>query len=347
MGIYSSNRCKSITKSSFEIAANESYYGSADIQRMLQENCENDYAIFEAVINSDFQEAVGIREGSLLKSDIVALQEANIKSFFETIKKNLQKVWEKIKGVVKGFIAKIKNKIIANNKNYVKNAESSLKNKDLTGFTYRYEQPKQVDFNIADLDTDEINSEISKMESVEEINKFVADEIASGNLLEVLLGQSIKEEKVSEADYPKKAHEYYYENEEKYMIDKDDDITLLFDTILAADALIKKIEGEMRLIDTAFDLEMRSLKRTEESMEKNEDSALKMAQVNAIQQATSVFQKACILITSATIENIKFGIAQSRRIIAEATGYVVKEDAVFVEAASEAADYETEILFGW
>lgn len=105
MSIYAANN-RMGRASDATVVANESY-GANDIGRILYETQVNDQAIFEAVLASDFAEIQGLREGTLLESEVQALNEMTTKEFFTQMKDRLMKFWAKIKAVFKSAIAKM------------------------------------------------------------------------------------------------------------------------------------------------------------------------------------------------------------------------------------------------
>ena len=124
MSIYSNNRMGHVSTAT--AVANESY-GANDIGQILYESQLNDQALFEAIVVSDLREIKGIREGTLLESEITALNEASIKGFFENVKARLKKFWEKVKGVFKSIIAKIALFVAKDGKEFVKVFEKNYK----------------------------------------------------------------------------------------------------------------------------------------------------------------------------------------------------------------------------
>ena len=74
-------------------------YGSNDIGRIMYENEINEMNLFNAIIKNDFAEIKARTEGTLLESELQAMQEASISGVFASIRLMLQKFWEKIKAV--------------------------------------------------------------------------------------------------------------------------------------------------------------------------------------------------------------------------------------------------------
>ena len=127
MSIYSTNRAGTVA--SIDVVANESYRAS-DIGRILYESQVNDMAIFEAMAISDLTELNGLREGTLLESEIKAFNEQNAKDWFTNLKDRLAGLWAKIKGVFKDAINKIAAYVLRNGKAFVADFEKLASKKD-------------------------------------------------------------------------------------------------------------------------------------------------------------------------------------------------------------------------
>lgn len=104
MPIYSNNRTGSMALA--QVAANESYT-SEDFGRILYESQLNDMAFFEAVLACDFNEIKGLREGTILESEVKALNEASFKEMIDKVVVGLKKFWAKLKGAFQDAINKL------------------------------------------------------------------------------------------------------------------------------------------------------------------------------------------------------------------------------------------------
>ena len=93
MSIYSANRTGSFNVA--QIPANESYKWN-DIGRILCESQANDMAFFEAALACDFTEVKGLREGTILESEIASFTEAAEESLIEKLIKRVQEWVAKI-----------------------------------------------------------------------------------------------------------------------------------------------------------------------------------------------------------------------------------------------------------
>lgn len=124
-------------------------YGTEDIGRILYENELNEMNIFNAALKNDFAEVKAVQEGTLLESEIKALQEASAAKFVEAVKAKLIAFWEKMKAVFRKAYSNLAVYAVKYGKTFVnKNAETLLNLDDsmkLTGTFHKiekgYDQP--------------------------------------------------------------------------------------------------------------------------------------------------------------------------------------------------------------
>lgn len=98
MPIYSGNRTGSAEFLALEA---DMSYGPNDVARIMYESECNDQMIFEAILKNDFREIRGIREGTILESELTALNEASKKHLIDSLKISLSKTGMKISGALK------------------------------------------------------------------------------------------------------------------------------------------------------------------------------------------------------------------------------------------------------
>ena len=101
MSIYSANR--SGCMSTAAVVANESYAFN-DCGRIIYESQINDMTLFESILACDFKEVHGLNEGTILESEVKALNKESLKALGEKIVNRLKEFWAKIKGVFKSAI---------------------------------------------------------------------------------------------------------------------------------------------------------------------------------------------------------------------------------------------------
>lgn len=140
MGVYSLNRTNLSYYDESEIVADESYNGVAGCYQAMIDMEANSHAIFEETIQRDFLEASYIHEGRD-EDDIYALQEASVAGIFDRIKAFIKKVWEKIKGIFKNFIAKLHTTIGRDNKALLKKYQKEILKKDKSKIKYKWCKP--------------------------------------------------------------------------------------------------------------------------------------------------------------------------------------------------------------
>ena len=136
MGIFTgSNR---VTGTVEPLAEATGYRGTIGATKALIENVQNDRALFEAVIENDFQEVQFVKEGA----DIESLNEASLDGLGNKIKEFLKKAWEKIKALISSFINMIMTVIIRDNKKLVDKYRTEVIKKDLTKMKYKWSECK-------------------------------------------------------------------------------------------------------------------------------------------------------------------------------------------------------------
>lgn len=104
MPIYSRNRTGFMETA--QTPADTSY-GVNDFGRALYETQQNDMAFFESILAADFNEIKGLNEGTILESEVAALNEASFNAIIQKLIERLKKKWESIKGFFKNAIDNI------------------------------------------------------------------------------------------------------------------------------------------------------------------------------------------------------------------------------------------------
>lgn len=138
MGIYSINN-EAFGKN-YEVTADESYVGTEGGLIAMLDIQRNNHAIFESLIARDFQEAYMIHEGAS-DEELISFNEASIGGIIDKIKAGVKKIWEKVKGIFKNFIAKIDGIISRDTKELVKKYHKTIVVKDLSKVKYKFCKP--------------------------------------------------------------------------------------------------------------------------------------------------------------------------------------------------------------
>ena len=123
MSIYSNNRSGSMELD--QVTANESYTCN-DFGRILYESQLNDMAFFEAILTCDFKEAKGLQEGTILQSEVKAINEASFKEIKDKLIERLKAFWAKIQGVFKSAIDKISAYALGDGKAFVREFDKAV-----------------------------------------------------------------------------------------------------------------------------------------------------------------------------------------------------------------------------
>ena len=184
MPIYSNNRtgCNELDL----IAANESYTCN-DFGRILYESQLNDMTFFEAILTCDFKEAKGLQEGTILQSEVKAINEASFKEIKDKLVERLKAFWAKIQGVFKSAIDKFSAYALGDGKAFVREFNKAVENSigDISKWTGSVEATFIYTYNDV-FDFIEL-SELRKM--LKQRNDIDPNEIVS----KLLNGKSAKE----------------------------------------------------------------------------------------------------------------------------------------------------------
>ena len=259
MSIYSTNRSGSVALSS--LAANESYR-STDLGRILYESQVNDRIMFEAVLASDFREIKGLREGTLVQSEISALNEASIKSFFANIKKRLEAFWQKIKGAIKNAITKISAYIFKDGKAFAANYRKFAENHKNAKISEVKGMLPNFDLKIAPINIADLEGLINKNKNNESVDKK--------KIIGIELGKTIGE---SDSYTPQEYRNYINKNagtEGKITSGSTALIEKMLKYIEDASTSIKDMKETERVLEKAIKATGTSIKNAERELGKND-----------------------------------------------------------------------------
>lgn len=344
MPLYSTNRLQNM--GNVKVSANESYVGSAGLGRLMLEAAQNDMAIFEAVIFNDFQEVRGIREGTLLESELQSLNEANIKGFFESLKKTLQKFWEKIKGVFKTVYAKLTQYLVHNGKAFVAMHRKELEHKDLRKFSIKdYRAPTDKLDSMRTPDSGFFadffkNYSTARAKNVApgETSDSYDSEFVDGILSRQLSGIA----DVTSQTFIKKVIDYCFKEGAELNGLSSSQLKTMMDNISTGGEYIKSLKKANKEVNQSLSKGMTTLKNEEKKLDKEKDTDQSRI-LGAARGYTSALQKILGIYTSGVIKAVKFGMGQDRRVLAGAVAYnpkmVKTENAEFI---SEAVLFEEE-----
>ena len=129
MGIFSTNRYGSVG-SNVVIEAAEGYHGEIGAAIAMLEGYQNDMALFNGIIATDFQEACLVQEGAS-SEEVYILQEGALKGAWEKLKEFFKKLGEKIKGIFHAFIAKMESVFMKDSKKFYDKYAQEIRLKDI------------------------------------------------------------------------------------------------------------------------------------------------------------------------------------------------------------------------
>ena len=117
---------------------NDGYYSA---KQAMVDNIMNEQAMFEGMIMTDIQESV-MRINGANDGELIAFAENVITDVLDKIKEFLMKVWEKIKAIFRGWMAKLDSVMMKSNKEFVNKYRKVVLSKDLTDMKVTWRKPK-------------------------------------------------------------------------------------------------------------------------------------------------------------------------------------------------------------
>lgn len=130
--IYSTNRTTSLGNNDFAVDVNESYFGAGALS-FMQENAQDELALFEAAIKSDIDETL-IGEST---EELAALNEGFVQNAVNKIKEMMRKFIEWLQAVGRSALAKLTQLLVRDNATFCKQARKMIaKMKNSKNFKY-------------------------------------------------------------------------------------------------------------------------------------------------------------------------------------------------------------------
>jgi len=208
MGFYTSNRVGSI--GNIQVEAAQGYQGEIGAQLALIESYQNDLAIFDNAIRTDFQEAAMVHEGAGVE-EVFALQEGALSGFLDSIINFFKKLWEKIKGIFQGFMAKFDSVVMRDNKAFHDKYSKTVYAKDLSKMKAKYSAPKNLDMQFSTGSSIDLSVSAHFNDAEKKIENFDRDETICQILKSCKPNVNISEPKEFEKDF----HEACFNDEEE------------------------------------------------------------------------------------------------------------------------------------
>ena len=319
MPIYARNSLGSDMK----VTANENY-SYADMGRILSECVQNDMTLFNAVLLNDFKESTAIREGTMVSSELTAFREFSVKEAWGGLKKKLQKLWEKIKGVFRQVYAKMTVWFVRNGKAFVAMHRKTLANK--TGLAdckipvyvklkkdpYKAIEPLSKDANdFANAWKDESKTKVPEASTL--VNKYLSDCVSNGTTTE---------------NFNDKFKEAFLEETKDTTFGKMNvSVDTLFNIITGKSDAIKNLKNMEKSTDKAIKTAMRAIDSA--SKDDKDNQKYKFASTTL-----SAYERALTLLTRAGIQAVRSEVSNARQVIGKLVAYgPTKESAILEEMA--------------
>ena len=220
MGIYSTNRFNSLG-ADITLEAAEGYNGEIGAALAMLEGYQNDMAIFNGVIASDFQAAAAVHEGAG-DDEVYVLQEASLKGAWEALINFFKKLGEKIKGIFKAFIAKMDSVFMKDSAAFYKKYEADIRKKDKwTDFSVKVRAPKDSGKLVLDF-ADQDNFMIKSFTSADAAQKALDFDAEEEFSLAVTNNMKDMPSNVTEGEFEKEYYDIVFEDPDDVEFTADD-----------------------------------------------------------------------------------------------------------------------------
>ena len=361
MSFFGENEIGSIGNICVEAA--EGYSGTIGAQMLMVEGFQNDMDMFSASLMADRQEHRMVQEGAS-ESEVSAMQEGALSSFWEKVKAFVRKLIAKIKGIFKGFIAKFEAWMGKDGRAFFdKYKKEIFSGKDLDGLKVKYSKPTSGFANI------KVNVDGASPDG------NLSDDKSQSDLVDEYLSDIVvpKVNNASKGSFRKDFHDECFDSEEathevsssniaeyvQYISGKKDPVSTLKklgeDQEKGLNNYLKQIE---KFAGKATDYAVDSTKDVTHGGYSNKFSGKDTDKTDGgkfsgkaenhqklaarLQKQAQAMQEALGVANSAVLTEIKFAVAQSRRIAAAIVAFNPKkhEDTSLIEVEQEAAEYE-------
>lgn len=346
MPIFSANRVSGIGST---VVAAEGYTEN-DFGRILSECAINDMRLFNAAIARDFKEAQAMQEGTMMQSEIQALQEFSVKEAWKGLKEKIKKLWAKIKGVFKSVYAKLSLWLVKYNKAYIAMHRKDLLAKNCSGCKIpRFRDHNTPGGNIYDklggFSDLPLNAKSKLSDTVTYSEEHLKDfsKLLKGDI-ESMTKKGLKSPNYFKDCTVPSVDALYEANLKQHFKDANEDLTFgkcvayggsvqkLMDNLSGSSAALKALKKANKEADTAFKKAIRDLEGKSNKAEEEADQE----KYKAASKVVGFFQQCVNASISAAIRLIKFSISNDRGLIATLVAYNPKSatnESALLEAA--------------
>lgn len=337
--------------SNYTVEAAEGYSGGIGCQIAALEAAQTDFSFLTAFVESDAREIGMVREGAGVE-EMHAMLEGAISDAWNKLKEWVKKIWEKIKGIFKAFIARLEDFMGKNGYAYYEKYRNILHDgtpiKDLKA-KYSKVNDKQLNDLLTGLDMFKVLPDALSDKLVE-----VNDDKDQSEIVDEYLGKMLGES-TDKKSFKKDFHDKCFETESTEDLESGK-IPEYVKYISDKKSIIEKFEKQRDLIDKSFkkissSIDKMASKALDDKVKNNADSDIEGAVINKkdyytgfgkdntsakkysvatqsrlarAQRRVSAVQSALTSYNSASMEAGKFAISQSRRLAAVIVAYKMR-----------------------
>lgn len=360
MGIFSQNYRPGFNN--YTVEAAEGYGGPGADSKIMLECYQNDMALFEGLISSDFHAAYAAINGSVTESTVIT--EGAIGDFFKKIKEMFLKLIEKIKGLVKSFMTKFVAVFIKDNKELVKKYHKQVmanlndKTKKMNEMTFKmhknvyesdyiniitikdfdllYDKTMKETRGITDAQKFNDMKDTLEEETINDLNKILDENITSlSELRASAIKSSLGEEEEFEG-YTSKLNTFI----EKTLSESS---TTLKSAKSAQDEAERKCK---KVVNSAESEQKKASNLKNGELLYMYDSTQASAYTALMYKAATLDQQVVTSLMGAQLEALKVALKDCRAVyIKAAARRAVREDALLFDMIDEASNYEVDTMF--
>ena len=337
--------------SNYTVEAAEGYSGGIGCQIAALEAAQTDFSFLTAFVESDAREIGMVREGAGVE-EMHAMLEGAISDAWNKLKEWVKKIWEKIKGIFKAFIARLEDFMGKNGYAYFEKYKNIL---------YDGTPIKDLKAKYSKVDDKELEKLLTGRELENVFSAFggeivVNDDKDQSEIVDEYLVKMLGGDSTDKKSFKKDFHDKCFETEVtedlgsgkipeyvKYISDKKSIIEKFEKQRDNIDRGIKKISSNIdKLASKALNDKTKNKADTEDEgttdvndylafgsgkkneLEKRQAKNVSQSRIARAQRRTSAFQSALTTYNSAAMEAGKFAIAQSRRLAAVIVSYKMR-----------------------
>ena len=335
--------------SNYTVEAAEGYSGGIGCQIAALEAAQTDFSFLTAFVESDAREIGMVREGAGVE-EMHAMLEGAISDAWNKLKEWVKKIWEKIKGIFKAFIARLEDFMGKNGYAYFEKYRKVL----YDGTPIKDLKAKYSKVDDKELEKLLIGRELENVlpDAFDDKTVVVNDDKDQSEIVDEYLGKMLGES-TDKKSFKKDFHDKCFDTEStedlesgkiaeyvKYISDKKSIIEKFEKQRDNIDKSFKKISSSIdKMASKALDDKVKNKSNTNDEgnyattdyvgfgKDNKPDKAYKSASQSRIaraQRRASAVQSALTSYNSAAMEAGKFAISQSRRLAAVIVAYKMR-----------------------